>query len=71
MYRAMGGSLRGAQDPELMTPPRRRSNDLTEATSLDRRRWTVARPGVFDTTSLLNTGNGGDTLGQFGKSYRP
>ena len=70
LYRAMGwlGEALGEREPDAPSP--RRVKDLIEEELFARRRdlFTSLDLVCFDTTSLFFTGNGGDTLGQYGKS---
>ena len=70
LYRAMGwlGEALGEREPDAPSP--RRIKDLIEEELFARRRdlFTALDLVFFDTTSLFFTGNGGDTLGQYGKS---
>ena len=70
LYRAMGwlGEALGEREPEAPSP--RRVKDLIEEELFARRRdlFTSLDLVFFDTTSLFFTGNGGDTLGQYGES---
>ena len=70
LYRAMGwlGEALGEREPDAPSP--RRVKDLIEEELFARRRdlFTSLDLVFFDTTSLFFTGNGGDTLGQYGKS---
>ena len=70
LYRAMGwlGEALGERGPDAPSP--RRVKDLIEEELFARRRdlFTAFDLVFFDTTSLFFTGNGGDTLGQYGKS---
>ena len=70
LYRAMGwlGEALGESEPDAPSP--RRTKDLIEEELFARRRdlFSALDLVFFDTTSLFFTGNGGDTLGQYGKS---
>ena len=70
LYRAMGwlGEALGESEPDASSP--RRTKDLIEEELFARRRdlFTDLDLVFFDTTSLFFTGNGGETLGQYGKS---
>ena len=74
LYRAMGwlgealGEALGEREPDALSP--RRVKDLIEEELFARRRdlFSALDLVFFDTTSLFFTGNGGDTLGQYGKS---
>ena len=70
LYRAMGwlGEALGECEPDALSP--RRTKDLIEEELLARRRdlFTDLDLVFFDTTSLFFTGDGGETLGQYGKS---
>ena len=70
LYRAMGwlGEALGESEPD--TPSPRRTKDLIEEALFARRRdlFTDLDLVFFDTTSLFFTGDGGETLGQYGKS---
>ena len=70
LYRAMGwlGEALGEHEPDAPSP--RRVKDLIEEEPFARRRdlFSALDLVFFDTTSLFFTGNGGDTLGQYGKS---
>ena len=67
MARWLGEEL-GERDPDAPSP--RRVKDLIEEELFARRRdlFSALDRVFFDTTSLFFTGNGGDTLGQYGKS---
>ena len=58
----------GEREPDAPSP--RRVKDLIEEELLARRRdlFSALDLVFFDTTSLFFTGNGGDTLGRYGKS---
>ena len=62
------GEALGEREPDAPSP--RRTKDLIEEELFARRRdlFTALDLVFFDTTSLFFTGNGGDTLGQYGKS---
>ena len=70
LYRAMGwlGEALGESEPDAPSP--RRTKDLIEEALFARRRnlFTDLDLVFFDTTSLFFTGEGGETLGQYGKS---
>ena len=70
LYRAMGwlGEALGESEPGAPSP--RRTKDLIEEALFARRRdlFTDIDLVFFDTTSLFFTGDGGETLGQYGKS---
>ena len=70
LYRAMGwlGEALGEREPDAPSP--RRVKGLIEEELFARRRDLLSALDLvfFDTTSLFFTGNGGDTLGQYGKS---
>ena len=70
LYRAMGwlGEALGESDSDAPSP--RRTKDLIEEALFARRRdlFTDLDLVFFDTTSLFFTGEGGETLGQYGKS---
>ena len=70
LYRAMGwlGEALDERKPDPMFP--RRVKDLIEEELFARRRdlFTDLDLVFFDTTSLFFTGDGGETLGQYGKS---
>ena len=70
LYRAMGwlGEALGESEPDAPSP--RRTKDLIEEALFARRRdlFTSLDLVFFDTTSLFFTGEGGETLGQYGKS---
>ena len=70
LYRAMGwlGEALGESKPDAPSP--RRTKDLIEEALFARRRdlFTDLDLVFFDTTSLFFTGDGGETLGQYGKS---
>ena len=70
LYRAMGwlGEALGECEPDALSP--RRTKDLIEEELFARRRdlFTDLDLVFFDTTSLFFTGDGGETLGQYGKS---
>ena len=70
LYRAMGWLGEALDDPDPDAPSPRRTKDLIEEELFARRRdlFTALDLVFFDTTSLFFTGNGGDTLGQYGKS---
>ena len=70
LYRAMGWLGEALDDPNPDAPSPRRTKDLIEEELFARRRdlFTALDLVFFDTTSLFFTGNGGDTLGQYGKS---
>ena len=62
------GEERGEREPDAPSP--RHVKDLIEEELFARRRdlFSALDLVFFDTTSLFFTGNGGDTLGQYGKS---
>ena len=70
LYRAMGwlGEALNEREPDAPSP--RRVKDIIEEELFARRRdrFSAFDLVFFDTTSLFFTGNGGDTLGQYGKS---
>ena len=70
LYRAMGwlGEALGESEPGALSP--RRTKDLIEEALFARRRdlFTDLDLVFFDTTSVFFTGEGGETLGQYGKS---
>ena len=70
LYRAMGwlGEALGEREAEAPSP--RRTKDLIEEDLFARRRDLVTDLDLvfFDTTSLFFTSDGGETLGQYGKS---
>ena len=70
LYRAMGWLGEALGEPEPDAPSPRRIKDLIEEELFARRRdlFTALDLVFFATTSLFFTGNGGDTLGQYGKS---
>lgn len=70
LYRAMGWLGEALGDPEPDAPSPRRTKDLIEEELFARRRdlFSALDLVFFDTTSLFFTGNGGDTLGRYGKS---
>ena len=70
LYRAMGWLGEALNDPDPDAPSPRRTKDLIEEELFARRRSLFSALDLvfFDTTSLFFTGNGGDTLGQYGKS---
>ena len=70
LYRAMGWLGEALGEPEPDAPSPRRIKDLIEEELFARRRdlFSALDLVFFDTTSLFFTGNGGDTLGQYGKS---
>ena len=70
LYRAMGWLGEKLGEPEPDAPSPRRTKDLIEEELFARRRdlFSALDLVFFDTTSLFFTGNGGDTLGQYGKS---
>lgn len=70
LYRAMGWLGEALGEPEPDAPSPRRTKDLIEEALFARRRdlFTDLDLVFFDTTSLFFTGEGGDTLGQYGKS---
>ena len=70
LYRAMGWLGEALGEPEPDAPSPRRTKDLIEEELFARRRdlFTDLDLVFFDTTSLFFTGDGGETLGQYGKS---
>ena len=70
LYRAMGWLGEALAEHEPAVPSPRRTKDLIEEELFARRRnlFSALDLVFFDTTSLFFTGNGGDTLGQYGKS---
>ena len=70
LYRAMGWLGEALDEREPDAPSPRRVKDLIEEELFARRRdlFSALDLVFFDTTSLFFTGNGGDTLGQYGKS---
>ena len=70
LYRAMGWLGEALGEPEPGAPSPRRTKDLIEEALFARRRdlFTDLDLVFFDTTSLFFTGDGGETLGQYGKS---
>ena len=70
LYRAMGWLGEALDEPELDAPSPRRTKDLIEEELFARRRdlFTDLDLVFFDTTSVFFTGEGGETLGQYGKS---
>ena len=70
LYRAMGWLGEALCEPEPGAPSPRRTKDLIEEALFARRRdlFTDLDLVFFDTTSLFFTGDGGETLGQYGKS---
>ena len=70
LYRAMGwlGEELGEAEPDAPSP--RRTKDLIEEELFARRRDLFSDLDLvfFDTTSVFFTGEGGETLGQYGKS---
>ena len=70
LYRTMGWLGEALAEPESAVPSPRRTKDLIEEDLFARRRnlFSALDLVFFGTTSLFFTGNGGDTLGQYGKS---
>ena len=70
LYRAMGWLGEALGEPEPDAPSPRRTKDLIEEALFARRRdlFTDLDLVFFDTTSLFFTGDGGETLGRYGKS---
>ena len=70
LYRAMGWLGEALAEPEPDAPSPRRTKVLVEEALFARRRdlFTDLDLVFFDTTSLFFTGDGGETLGQYGKS---
>ena len=75
LYRAMAWLGEALEDQSDATRAPRRSKDLIEEALFARRRSLFSNLSVvlFDTTSLMFTGRGGETLGQRGvsKDHRP
>jgi hypothetical protein len=75
LYRAMAWLGEALDDQSGATRAPRRTKDLIEEALFDRRRSLFSDLSVvlFDTTSLMFTGAGGETLGQLGvsKDHRP
>ena len=75
LYRAMAWLGETLTDQSGATRAPRRSKDLIEEALFERRRNLFSDLSVvlFDTTSLMFTGTGGESLGQFGvsKDHRP
>jgi len=70
LYRAMGWLGEELDEREPDAPAPRRTKDLIEEALFARRRdlFTDLDLVFFDTTSVFFTGEGGETLGQYGKS---
>ena len=70
LYRAMGWLGEALDEREPGAPSPRRTKDLIEEALFARRRdlFTDLDLVFFDTTSLFFTGDGGESLGQYGKS---
>jgi len=70
LYRAMGWLGEELGEPEPGAPSPRRTKDLIEEALFARRRdlFTDLDLVFFDTTSVFFTGDGGESLGQYGKS---
>ena len=70
LYRAMGWLGEALEEPEPGAPSPRRTKDLIEEALFARRRdlFTGLDLVFFDTTSMFFTGDGGESLGQYGKS---
>ena len=70
LYRAMGWLGEGLDEAEPGAPSPRRTKDLIEEALFARRRdlFTDLDLVFFDTTSVFFTGDGGERLGQYGKS---
>ena len=70
LYRAMGWLGEALAEREPGAPSPRRTKDLIEEALFARRRdlFTDLDLVFFDTTSLFFTGDGGESLGQYGKS---
>ena len=70
LYRAMGWLGEALDEREPGAPSPRRTKDLIEEALFARRRdlFTDLDLVFFDTTSVFFTGEGGETLGQYGKS---
>jgi hypothetical protein len=75
LYRAMAWLGEALTDQSGATRASRRTKDLIEEALFERRRNLFSDLSVvlFDTTSLMFTGGGGESLGQFGvsKDHRP
>jgi hypothetical protein len=75
LYRAMAWLGEALTDQSGATRALRRTKDLIEEALFERRRNLFSDLSVvlFDTTSLMFTGGGGESLGQFGvsKDHRP
>jgi hypothetical protein len=75
LYRAMAWLGEALTDQSGATRAPRRTKDLIEEALFERRRTLFSDLSVvlFDTTSLMFTGGGGESLGQFGvsKDHRP
>ena len=70
LYRAMGWLGETLDEAEPGAPSPRRTKDLIEEALFARRRdlFTDLDLVFFDTTSMFFTGDGGESLGQYGKS---
>ena len=70
LYRAMGWLGEALDEAEPGAPSPRRTKDLIEEALFARRRdlFTDLDLVFFDTTSMFFTGDGGESLGQYGKS---
>ena len=70
LYRAMGWLGEALAEREPGSPSPRRTKDLIEEALFARRRdlFTDLDLVFFDTTSVFFTGDGGESLGQYGKS---
>ena len=70
LYRAMGWLGEALDEAEPGAPSPRRTKDLIEEALFARRRdlFTDLDLVFFDTTSVFFTGDGGESLGQYGKS---
>ena len=70
LYRAMGWLGEALDEAEPGAPAPRRTKDLIEEALFARRRdlFTDLDLVFFDTTSVFFTGDGGESLGQYGKS---
>ena len=70
LYRAMGWLGEALAEPEPDAPSPRRTKDLIKEELFARRRdlFTDVDLVFFDTNSQFFTGEGGETLGQYGKS---
>jgi hypothetical protein len=75
LYRAMAWLGEALADQSGATRAPRRTKDLIEEALFERRRGLFSNLSVvlFDTTSLMFAGNGGESLGQHGvsKDHRP